>query len=129
MTDLIVPVVAGVNEKEYDTLVALTWLFDTDQLMLVKVAAPAGLMGSTSSAAMAPRVSGSPSRDLQDLPFVEVVFENDGFAQDEMSRTNLPGSRFEKGTPDVSEETPFLSMMWIHQMRRARTTSCAFVAC
>src|SRR5690242_17666499 len=38
----IVPAVLVVNEYEYETFVAETWLFETDQLMLVSVAAPAG---------------------------------------------------------------------------------------
>jgi hypothetical protein len=40
---LIVPVVAVLNEYAYVTLLALTWLFETDQLTLVNAAAPAGV--------------------------------------------------------------------------------------
>ena len=42
MIVLIVPVVAAVNENAYVTFVALTWLFETDQLTFVNAAAPAG---------------------------------------------------------------------------------------
>src|SRR6478609_10428787 len=59
---LMVPVVAVLNENAYVTLVAPTWLFETDQLTLVNVAAPAGLAGNTSNAAAAARTARSAQR-------------------------------------------------------------------
>jgi len=44
---LTMPVVAAVNEYAYVTPVALTWLFDTDQLTFVKLAALAGVACNT----------------------------------------------------------------------------------
>ena len=49
MIVLIVPVVAVLNEYEYVTLVALTWLFDTVQLRFVSAAAFAGVAESTNA--------------------------------------------------------------------------------
>ena len=46
-----VPAVAVLNEYEYVTFAAATWLFDTDQFTVVNAAAPAGAAPTTASPA------------------------------------------------------------------------------
>jgi hypothetical protein len=97
---LIVPAVVVLNEYEYDTFVAETWLLDTVQLMFVSVEAAAGIAVSASALApitAAPRAS-RVSRFRGRMPA--------GFAARRFI-SFLSGRRAARGSPEISESTRY----------------------